>query len=178
MADREPMASGVATETTTEAPVAANEFLKQLLGAPARAAGPQRIDGVTLGTIAGFATDGAPLVAVPALDVAATRAAFVGALDVQAIGKPCAVAFQNGDPAAPIILGLMHQALAAQPLTTAEVLVDGQHATIEAVESLELRCGQASITLTRDGQILLRGTYISNYSIGTQRIKGAAVRIN
>jgi hypothetical protein len=40
------------------------------------------------------------------------------------------------------------------------------------------RCGKASITLTCDGKILLRGTYVSNRSSGVVRIKGGAVHIN
>lgn len=41
-----------------------------------------------------------------------------------------------------------------------------------------LRCGKASITLTRSGKIILRGTYISSRSSGVIRIKGGSVQIN
>jgi hypothetical protein len=58
--------------------------------------------------------------------------------------------------------------------------MDGEQVDLElhAERSLSLHCGKASITLTADGQILLKGAYISSHSTGTQRIKGAAVRIN
>jgi uncharacterized protein (DUF2345 family) len=56
--------------------------------------------------------------------------------------------------------------------------VDGAPVEIEAQKTLTLRCGEASITLTADGQVLIRGHYISSHATGTQRIKGAAVRIN
>ena len=41
-----------------------------------------------------------------------------------------------------------------------------------------LRCGEASITLTRAGKVLIRGTYILTRSSGANRVKGAAVEIN
>ena len=56
--------------------------------------------------------------------------------------------------------------------------MQGQQVELGGQESVTLRCGKASITLTADGQILLRGAYINSHSSGTQRIKGAAVRIN
>ncbi len=43
---------------------------------------------------------------------------------------------------------------------------------------LTLRCGKASITLTKEGKIILRGTYISSRSSGPNRIKGGSVHLN
>ena len=50
--------------------------------------------------------------------------------------------------------------------------------TIEAGEELVLRCGEASIQLTRDGKIIIRGEHILSRAKGTQRIKGGSVAIN
>ena len=49
---------------------------------------------------------------------------------------------------------------------------------VSAEKELVFRCGQASITLTRAGKVLLRGTYPSSRSSGANRIKGGSVQIN
>jgi len=59
-----------------------------------------------------------------------------------------------------------------------EVLADGESIRINGQKEIVLRCGLASITLTRDGKILLRGAYVQSRSSGVNRIKGASVQIN
>jgi hypothetical protein len=92
------------------------------------------------------------------------------------------VAFTHAPGAAgPLILGFVQPPLPLQapPLSLPmRASVDGVEVQITAQEQLTLHCGDASITLTADGQILLRGHWIDSHSTGTQRIKGAAVRIN
>jgi Domain of unknown function (DUF6484) len=95
-------------------------------------------------------------------------------------GAAVALSFAGG-LAQPLILGLVWDpasGAAAQPAAPMQVQADGQTLEITAQQSITLRCGQASITLTADGQVLLRGSYVSSHASGTQRIKGAAVRIN
>jgi hypothetical protein len=58
------------------------------------------------------------------------------------------------------------------------VQVDGRRMSIEACDELELRCGEASITLRRNGKVVVRGTYIETCSRGTNRIKGSTVKLN
>jgi len=41
-----------------------------------------------------------------------------------------------------------------------------------------LRCGKASITLTREGKVLIHGSYISSRSTGVNRVKGGSVQLN
>ena len=41
-----------------------------------------------------------------------------------------------------------------------------------------LRCGDASITLTRAGKVLIKENYVLSRSRGCNKIKGAAVDIN
>jgi hypothetical protein len=45
-------------------------------------------------------------------------------------------------------------------------------------KEIVLRCGKASITLTRAGKIIIRGAYLLNRSSGVNKIKGASVQIN
>jgi uncharacterized protein (DUF2345 family) len=59
-----------------------------------------------------------------------------------------------------------------------EVLVDGKRVVIDARDEIVLQCGKASITLRRNGRIVIRGTYVETRSQGTNRIKGGNVQIN
>lgn len=64
----------------------------------------------------------------------------------------------------------------AAPVITADV--DGRRVRIVAQDEIVLECGSASITLRRNGRVVVRGTYVETYSEGTNRIKGGQVRIN
>ncbi len=45
-------------------------------------------------------------------------------------------------------------------------------------DQIVLRCGKASITLTKEGKVILQGAYVSNQSSGVLRLKGGSVQIN
>lgn len=111
--------------------------------------------------------------AVTALSVVELRPRHIGSFVV--------LMFDRGEPARPIIMGLLAGA-AGWPSdhVPAEVEVDsdGQHMVVSAREQLVLRCGKASITLTRAGKVLIQGTYVSSRSTGVNRIKGGAVQLN
>ena len=59
-----------------------------------------------------------------------------------------------------------------------EADVDGKRVRIVGNDEIVLECGSASITLRRNGRVIIRGTYVETHSEGTNRIKGAAVQIN
>jgi hypothetical protein len=59
-----------------------------------------------------------------------------------------------------------------------EADVDGRRVKIVARDEIVLECGNASITLRRNGRIIIKGTYVETSSEGTNRIKGGQVRIN
>jgi hypothetical protein len=67
---------------------------------------------------------------------------------------------------------------AAPPPQVIEADVDGRRVRVVAQDEIVLQCGQASITLRRNGRIVIRGTYVETHSEGTNRIKGGQVRIN
>ena len=64
----------------------------------------------------------------------------------------------------------------ADPVIEADI--DGRRVRIVAKDEIVLECGNASITLRRNGRIIIKGTYVETCSEGTNRIKGGQVRIN
>jgi len=59
-----------------------------------------------------------------------------------------------------------------------DVTVDGKRVVIEGREEIVFKCGEASITLTKAGKILIRGKYLLNRSSGVNRIMGGSVQVN
>jgi hypothetical protein len=93
------------------------------------------------------------------------------------MGREVALMFEKGDPSKPIIIGLLQsEATSATVPISAEV--DGERVTLNAKQEIVLKCGKASITLTRAGKILIRGAYLLSRSSGVNRIKGGSVQIN
>ena len=68
--------------------------------------------------------------------------------------------------------------VAESPPRDLDALVDGKRVKIVGADEIVLECGKASITLRRNGKVVIRGAYVETCSEGTNRIKGAAVRIN
>lgn len=102
-------------------------------------------------------------------------------------GREVLLAFENNDPKFPVIIDTMYSVLdeiadASDVVLEAEkpedVLIDGRRITFDAQEEVVLRCGKASITLTRAGKVLIRAAYLLSRSSGVNRIKGGSVQIN
>jgi len=96
-------------------------------------------------------------------------------LDSAAVGAEVVLLFENGDPARPLVVGVIRPP-DSDPAVPAEL--DGERVLLTAEREIVLRCGEASITLTRAGKVLIRGTYILTRSSGANRVKGAVVEIN
>jgi hypothetical protein len=58
------------------------------------------------------------------------------------------------------------------------VSVDGERIRLRASQELILECGQAKVTLTRAGKVIIDGAYVSSRSTGVNRLKGATVDVN
>ena len=56
--------------------------------------------------------------------------------------------------------------------------LDGERLVFTADKEIVLRCGDASITLTKAGKVIIRGSYLLSRSSGVNRIKGGSVQIN
>ncbi|MCY7300615.1 MAG: DUF6484 domain-containing protein [Ilumatobacteraceae bacterium] len=103
------------------------------------------------------------------------------------VGRDVLVMFAAGDPRQPVILGVIEprpladEAVAKALLPTApqaQATIDGDRRIIEAEREVVLRCGDASITLTRAGKVIIKGNYILSRATGYNKIKGAAIDIN
>jgi hypothetical protein len=96
-------------------------------------------------------------------------------LSEQDVGREVVLAFEAGDRRRPVILGRVaeHGAHAG-----VDVTVDGRTVVVTAEHELSLRCGKATITLTRAGKVLINGAYVLSRSTGVNRIKGGSVQIN
>jgi hypothetical protein len=48
----------------------------------------------------------------------------------------------------------------------------------EATEEISITCGKSSITLRKDGRVVIKGTDLVSRAARTNKIRGAAVKIN
>ena len=123
------------------------------------------------------------------------------ALQQNQSGRQVALLFAEANLKKPVIMGLIHspltQMLESFEMVDAEsqlddsadtqeliasdvddVNLDGKRVVLEGKEEIVLKCGDASITLTKAGKILIRGKYLLNRSTGVNRIMGGSVQVN
>ncbi len=143
---------------------------------------PQRIAGAQVGRLVALDGNGAPLVDYPGT-LEGPRAALLaarcpwGPLET-AVGHHVVLLFEDGDPARPLIVAWVEEAGAQAVGAPRNLRVDGERFVVEAARVIELRCGEASLTLTADGRVLLKGKNLLAHAKQLNRIRGAAVRIN
>jgi len=140
---------------------------------------------VVLGRLTGIDDKGQPLVEflgnAAGRPLAALTTASVGP---DAVGRDVALLFVDGDPKRPLLVGVVRRQrdapaeVATDDTDLAEARVDGRRVVVTGRDEVVLKCGKASITLTRAGKVLIRGAYLLNRSSGVNRIKGGSVQIN
>ena len=162
-----------------------------------RAPAAYALPSVLVGHLIAGSTPSALLVEIPAHAPDALRARTtltLCAADVERAvltAQPVTVVFEGGDPSMPIIIGLLQPAPELSPLQTlllggggesaqvqAVARVDGKRVVLEGHDEVMLKCGESSITLRKDGKIVVRGAYVETHARGVNRIKGASVKIN
>ncbi|MBK8167226.1 MAG: hypothetical protein IPK64_14895 [bacterium] len=156
----------------------------------ALSAHPTAVDGVVLGRLVDIGPDGTPSVDFPGNPTGGpVRAAATRNYHRLDVGRDVALMFLDGRADRPLLLGLIVAAAAgamagaptgaaAEAGVAAAVTVDGDRTIITAARQIVLRCGAASITLTRAGKVLIRGTYLLSRSSGVNRIKGGSIQLN
>lgn len=159
---------------------------------------------LVIGTVSGVNEEGSPLVSYPGSPSGAPVVALTTlAITRQQLGRSVALLFTSGNSSKPVIMGLIHEPLAAllesfvpdqvlpsgeEAVPTAQAssgdnsnthaYVDGERVVIEGRREIVLRCGAASITLTAAGKVLIKGQYLLSRSDGVNRIQGGSVQVN
>lgn len=151
--------------------------------------------GFVTAVLTGFNSSGEALVRSDKIsNNQAMPARTIIALNSRMIGDDVLLAFESNDKTKPIVMGLLqtHSALKnvhhhnkkkennlrLPDAPDMHIKVDDECIEINAKQKIVLRCGSASITLQRDGRVVVRGTDILTRSAGLNRIKGGAVQIN
>jgi hypothetical protein len=151
---------------------------------------PVNLRGNRVGTLVGWSKTEGPIVDHSSNPHGPIAARTTVSLDAQTVrdaienDQEVLLVFEAERSDRPIIVGLLrdcaNRKAAPAPVRSRELTakVDGRHVKIEAKEQITLQCGQGSITLKRDGKIVVRGTQIVTRASGANKIKGASVRIN
>jgi len=160
---------------------------------------------IIIGVFSGLNTQGEPLVnfAYNKADHPLVAISSLGLIPAQT-GRQVALLFVDGNLEKPMIMGLIHSQLdeilenfeltvpgnepvdnlipethnEEVPSKTEDAYLDGKRVVLEGKEEIVLKCGEASITLTKAGKILIRGKYLLNRSTGVNRIMGGSVQVN
>lgn len=151
------------------------------------------IEGVRIGRIVGTDDCGGFLVDYPGNSAGPIAARSTSSLTAELlckgnpVGREVLLVFANNDAGLPIIIDTMYSLIEeiANPATSdidaeepQEVTIDGRRISFEAEQEIVLKCGKASITLTKAGKILIKGDYVLSHSSGENRIRGGSVTIN
>lgn len=160
---------------------------------------------IIIGVFSGLNEQGNPLVNF-AYNNASSPIIAISSISLKPaqVGRQVALLFVDGDLNKPMIIGLIHsqldeildnlelsipdteevdlvQAESDLEKTTPQsndAFLDGKRVVLEGKEEIVLKCGEASITLTKAGKILIRGKYLLNRSSGVNRIMGGSVQVN
>lgn len=149
------------------------------------------LDGMVVGRIVRIDAEGRLFVDFPGNTHGPMAARLCGAvasrlhLTSEPTHLPVVILFEDNDPARPIVVDCLLETLPNPKQNLAldigpdqAIRVDGKTIRFNGDEQIVLKCGKASITLTRAGKVIIRGAYLLNRSSGVNRIKGGSVQIN
>lgn len=133
-------------------------------------------EGVKLARFLGWDESGQPLIQFANAPAEVIPALTTVRLRCQNAGCQVVVIPETGTTDRFVILGLIQPPGPVDDSVSVES--DGQRVELKADREIVLRCGEASITLTSAGKVLIKGAYVCTRSSGQNSIKGATVHIN
>ncbi len=149
----------------------------------------QNMNGVSVGTLISIDQSGTPYVEFqgnPSTEPIPARTTTN--LERFPSDKEVVLMFEHGDLRKPIILGALYSSDNKPPGRSknakseenrpTDIEIDCERLTFTGKKEIVLKCGKASITLTKAGKILIRGAYLLSRSSGVNRVKGGSVQIN
>lgn len=132
---------------------------------------------VAMGWLAGIEEDGTLLVRLKAEPQSTCASRTTVALNASHVGREVILLFEDGEPM-PVITGCVLSKAEQRSSGSIPVKLDGDRLVLNANKEIVLRCGEASITLTCDGKVVVKGTSLVQTATGLNRIRGASVQIN
>ena len=180
------------TEERTAEPITAQgdeagEIFRQLLSATPSAR-PLDSGPIITGHLQGIDDEGRILFAPenhdgPPVPVAIGLALSDGALVPAARNQERALVVRTNDnPPRLVLVGLVRERVAASARDAApgqlELKMDGETLRLTAQHEIELKCGNASLTLRQSGRVILKGTHVVTTSTGPVKVKGATIDLN
>ncbi len=145
-------------------------------------AGGVRAAGAEIGRLVAVGGGGEPWVDYPSAPSGPRLAVLAapppnGVLE-GAIGRHVVLLFESGHADRPLIVGWVEETPEERVAPARTVRIDGERILLQGTREVVLECGEASVTLTADGKLVLRGVQIVSDAQRLNRIRGAAVRIN
>ena len=150
---------------------------------------------ILIGRICELSANGNPLVSYDdATQLNPVEALSTVPLDKGAIGCEVAISFAQNQGGVPVIMGVIARLIdqvmeqtdttkdtapvVVAEVNTPELLIDGKKIQLSATEEISLRCGDTSITLNKNGKILVQGKHMLNRIAGSYQIKSGSIDLN
>jgi hypothetical protein len=156
-----------------------------------------------IGKVTSISDHGNPLIAYnEATHISPIEALTTVPLNDSSIGKDVAISFAQNQGGTPIVMGVIRRILDdvisqqenTKPIAAVtddentnllsaenskpEITVDGNKLELSAADEITLRCGKSSITLNKNGKILIKGEHILNRTAGSYKIKSGSIQLN
>ena len=138
-----------------------------------------RFPSAVRGIVSGLSQQGEPLVDFCG-NTAGHPIAAISTIPVRVedAGKEAILLFEDADLARPLLVGLVLPPAPVQDACAFDVKFDGRSLALSAERDISIRCGEASITLTRAGKVTIKGASLLSKSTGPNRIKGGSIQLN
>lgn len=97
----------------------------------------------------------------------------ISQISAEEVGCEFLVTCDRGEVTKPILLNKLTQLSISD-----ERRLPNEKRIISAESELTLKCGKSSITLSENGKVVIRGSYILSRSSGANKIRGGSISLN